>query len=69
MADVGGLPQCCQKQLRLLPADKQSFTVKLCFVIVYILVFSLFVFNLVLLYAFKLRVKANVIEYFPINTR
>lgn len=39
MTNVGGLLQRCQKQLQLLPAAKQSFSLKLCFVIFHILSF------------------------------
>lgn len=55
--NVGGLLQCCQKQLGLLPAAKQSFTLKLCFVIFYILVFSLFVFNSVMSLSFSSKLR------------
>lgn len=41
MADVGGMVLRCQEQLWLLLTAKQSFTLKLCFVIFNILCFSL----------------------------
>lgn len=60
MADVGGLLLRCQKQPRLLPAAKQSFTLKLCFVILYILCFFIVLFSFSLASCLQLEVKVSV---------